>query len=462
MLSPGIASTVRKLKEVLREQSPAMVFLSETKCGYHHIEVIKQRLELFGVCVPSEGCSGGLALLWRKDIVVELRSFLKYHIDLQVLSEALGAGWRFTGFYGDADTSWRKIGWRKLTELNRQAEGVPWLCAGDFNEVLYQHEKTGIPRPLWQLNDFRHTMAKCNLNNIGFQEKYPDATMTHRANCNSDHRMLLMELTPRDKRNKISRNPTFALKRGGYNQRSVNELLRQHGPGWVEFEQPRREIKQLEESKEHWLANGYGNTRFFHSQASAHKRFKTITRLRNSEGMWTNEIDEIQTLLRQHFRSTFASCRPANPVIKEATASVPTRVTMEMNSMLTLPFTAVEKLSHACFKKAERRGRVQGVAVCAAAPKISHLLFVDDTLLFCKAKGEQIEEIQRILTIYERASGQVVNFAKSNMIISGRIGEEEKQCLANRLGVRVASAHDRYLGLLRWRGDLDMLSFIIF
>ncbi|KAL0336263.1 UNVERIFIED_CONTAM: hypothetical protein Sradi_4838200 [Sesamum radiatum] len=113
----------------------------------------------------------------------------------------------------------------------------------------------------------------------------------------------------------------------------------------VEFEQPRREIKQLEEryahlegseldatthqemmnikarlaenevremlrwqqrSKEHWLANGDGNTRFFHSQASAHKRFKTITKLKNSEGMWTNEIDEIQTLLLQHFRSTFA------------------------------------------------------------------------------------------------------------------------------------------------------------
>ncbi|KAL0316498.1 UNVERIFIED_CONTAM: hypothetical protein Sradi_5528000 [Sesamum radiatum] len=110
-------------------------------------------------------------------------------------------------------------------------------------------------------------------------------------------------------------------------------------------------------------------------------------------------------------------------------------------------FIFVAEAFSCMLQEAERRGRVQGVAVCAAAPKISHLLFVDDTLLFCKAKGEQIEEIQRILTIYERASGQVVNFAKSNMIISGRIGEEEKQCLANRLGVQVASAHDRYLGL---------------
>ncbi|KAL0336264.1 UNVERIFIED_CONTAM: putative mitochondrial protein [Sesamum radiatum] len=110
-------------------------------------------------------------------------------------------------------------------------------------------------------------------------------------------------------------------------------------------------------------------------------------------------------------------------------------------------FIFVAEAFSCMLQEAERRGGVQGVAVCAAAPKISHLLFADDTLLFCKVKGEKIEEIQHILTIYERASRQVVNFSKSNMVMSGRIGEEEKQRLANRLGVRVASAHDRYLGL---------------
>ncbi|KAL0420918.1 UNVERIFIED_CONTAM: hypothetical protein Slati_3114700 [Sesamum latifolium] len=30
----------------------------------------------------------------------------------------------------------------------------PWLCAGDFNEILSQEEKTGAPRPRRQIEEF--------------------------------------------------------------------------------------------------------------------------------------------------------------------------------------------------------------------------------------------------------------------------------------------------------------------
>ncbi|KAL0431132.1 UNVERIFIED_CONTAM: hypothetical protein Sradi_0739200 [Sesamum radiatum] len=83
-------------------------------------------------------------------------------------------------------------------------------------------------------------------------------------------------------------------------------------------------------------------------------------------------------------------------------------------------------------QEAERRVRVQGVTMCVAAPRISHLMYADDTSLFCEATDEQIQEIQRILMVYERASGQEVNFAKSSMMVNGIIEEEEKRCLASR------------------------------
>ncbi|KAL0325207.1 UNVERIFIED_CONTAM: hypothetical protein Sradi_5090000 [Sesamum radiatum] len=235
MLSPGEAVSSHVLEDSELIES---ILAAAAEKPAEHYDRISLELSRFRDSFDSSTFRGfGTVVAKRYSGPVAIGS--KYHIDVQVLSEVLGVGWRFTGFYDDADTSRRKIGWRKLTELSKQVEGVQWLFPGDFNEVLYQHEKTGIPRPLWQLNDFQRTLAECNLNDIFFQgtkytwcnrrqaketvrarldracanptwlEKYPDATVTHRANCNSDHRMFMMELTPRDKRNKISKKPHF-------------------------------------------------------------------------------------------------------------------------------------------------------------------------------------------------------------------------------------------------------------
>ncbi|KAL0461310.1 UNVERIFIED_CONTAM: putative mitochondrial protein [Sesamum latifolium] len=444
----------------------------------------------------------------------------------------------------------------------------------------------------------------------------------------------------------------------------------------VEFERPRQEIKKLEEgygqlegdvltedklkelsnihsqlaenetremlrwqqrSKEHWLANGDGNTKYFHARASARKRYNTISRLKDPVGVWRDKEEDIQTILLKHFRSIFASSRPLVEHIDEVVSSVPTRITPEMNSKLALPFTPAEvkqatfgsdvtksvirilnehvlihkmnythvvlipkvnspevvselrpislcnvvKIASKCIanrlkdimdaivspsqsafipgrlitdnvllafeqnhflkvssrakqgfvalkldmskaydrvewsflrrvllrlgfesgfvnlimllvtsvsysltldgtqfgvfrpergirqgdplspylfifcaeafscliQEAERRGKLQGVMISPSAPSISHLLFADDTMLFCRALEGQLDEIQNILEMYARALGQVVNFLKSSMVVSGAIWEEHKRMLGARLGVRLVTSHDRYLGL---------------
>ena len=55
--------------------------------------------------------------------------------------------------------------------------------------------------------------------------------------------------------------------------------------------------------------------------------------------------------------------------------------------------------------KAAHNGDIQGVSLCRNGPRITHLLFVDDGLLFCRAKEEECQSLLEVLAKYERASG---------------------------------------------------------
>ena len=48
-------------------------------------------------------------------------------------------------------------------------------------------------------------------------------------------------------------------------------------------------------------------------------------------------------------------------------------------------------------------------------PKISHLLFADDSLLFCQALKKETQEVLEILKLYAEASGQCINMEKSSV-----------------------------------------------
>ncbi|KAL0449046.1 UNVERIFIED_CONTAM: hypothetical protein Slati_1461000 [Sesamum latifolium] len=128
--------------EIVRLHRPGLVFISETKCKARRCDRIKESLNYHGLGVDSVGKGRELLLLWRKDIDVWLQSFSAHHIDVTVKSDDCPARWRFTNFYGYSELAKRKEGWDLLRRLS-QTFVRPWLCAGDFNEVLAQHEKQG-------------------------------------------------------------------------------------------------------------------------------------------------------------------------------------------------------------------------------------------------------------------------------------------------------------------------------
>ncbi|BFG35644.1 hypothetical protein CerSpe_219180 [Prunus speciosa] len=140
----GNPRAVQALRRLIVAQGPTVVFLSETR-------------------------SGGLCLLWKSDCQVAIRSASLHHIDGEVGGIGDTVHWRFTGFYGYPSTADRYKSWQLLRGLATEST-LPWICFGDFNELLHSKEKEGgAPRLIRQMLAFRQAISDCALEDSGFE-----------------------------------------------------------------------------------------------------------------------------------------------------------------------------------------------------------------------------------------------------------------------------------------------------
>ncbi|CAL9011326.1 unnamed protein product, partial [Prunus brigantina] len=103
----GNRCTFHDLRNLLQDKTPYIVFLIETRMTAVQMGGLVRRLGVGGVlCVPCEGFFGDLYILWKTSLQVVLLSSSFRHIDARV-----------------------DIG--------------PWMCCGDFNEILSADEKSG-------------------------------------------------------------------------------------------------------------------------------------------------------------------------------------------------------------------------------------------------------------------------------------------------------------------------------
>lgn len=101
----------------------------------------------------------------------------------------------------------------------------------------------------------------------------------------------------------------------------------------------------------------------------------------------------------------------------------------------------------ALIKRYEGLGWLHGVRVARNAPTISHMLFADDSYIFCKASGGETSKLMELLAKFERASEQKVNYTKSSVFFSPNNSYERRGELCSLMGMMEADENNKYQGL---------------
>jgi hypothetical protein len=104
---------------------------------------------------------------------------------------------------------------------------------------------------------------------------------------------------------------------------------------------------------------------------------------------------------------------------------------------------ALNKMSTAIVDK----GLLSSFSVDSRLPvvNISHLLFADDTLVFCGANPDHLCYMRVFLLCFEAVSGLKINLAKSDLVLVGNVDNVVE--LANILGCGISSPLLKYLGM---------------
>jgi exonuclease III len=113
----GNDPAVRELSDLRRRIDPDVLFLSETHLDDFPAECLRRRLKMDSKIVnPSDGRSGGVLMLWKKEIKIQQKNSAPKYIDVQI-TETPDKIWRLTGLYGEPRWEDKYKTWDKIREL---------------------------------------------------------------------------------------------------------------------------------------------------------------------------------------------------------------------------------------------------------------------------------------------------------------------------------------------------------
>ena len=134
---------------------------------------------------------------------MEVKSWSKHHIDAIVCAENKNY-WRCTWIYRHLEMCQKHHTWTLLKRL-ANLSSLSWLYFGDFNEILWRHEKIGgNNREASMMQMFRGAVRNCSLVDLGCKgcplmwsnKRYEPHLIVERLDCfscNQEWRNMFLE-----------------------------------------------------------------------------------------------------------------------------------------------------------------------------------------------------------------------------------------------------------------------------
>ncbi|XP_016168620.1 uncharacterized protein LOC107611179 [Arachis ipaensis] len=109
-------------------------------------------------------------------------------------------------------------------------------------------------------------------------------------------------------------------------------------------------------------------------------------------------------------------------------------------------FVLVVDVLHRMIGEAIRNGHISPLSVGRDSIELSHLQFIDGTILFCPSEEETIKNYKRLLRCFDLMLGLSINFDKSNLI-QINCDEHWVQRMCSLLGCKGDTLLVKYLGI---------------
>ena len=110
-------------------------------------------------------------------------------------------------------------------------------------------------------------------------------------------------------------------------------------------------------------------------------------------------------------------------------------------------------------RKVVMEKKISGVAASREGPKLTHLFFADDSLLFCQATMANCLAVSHILQQYEMVSGQQLNRAKTSLFFTRNTSSDMRSQIQEVFQVPKIKSHEKYLGLPSFIGRSKNAAF---
>ncbi|CAA7059442.1 unnamed protein product [Microthlaspi erraticum] len=106
----------------------------------------------------------------------------------------------------------------------------------------------------------------------------------------------------------------------------------------------------------------------------------------------------------------------------------------------------MERLCHLIEREVENK-KWKPISLSRGGPKLSHICFADDLILFAEASVAQIRVVRSVLERFCQASGQKVSLDKSKIFFSENVSRELSSEISAESGIQATRELGRYLGM---------------